>query len=245
MSDRSGPGRIVSTVPVPPAGEHRDLIWYGGTFDPPTVAHVDLPRHVLRAIDAWAVVYCPAARSPFKDTGPVASGDDRVAMLAAALGEREDAFVSRVEIDAETSGEPSYTVRTLERVRAELDEAGFSGRVRLLLGADQARSFHRWREPERIAELAEPLVVLRSENGTDDDWDAERSRLVRVLEDAWAGADRCPAWADDIVRAPVIDASATRARSVLASGGGDARGLVGLVPDAVRRVIRERGLYAE
>lgn len=206
------------------------VLLFGGTFDPPHKAHVELPLRAREAYGAEWLVYVPAAQSPHKADAPGASGEDRVAMLEAAVGDAAGVIVSRVEIDAPVG--PSYTVRTLERVRSALGDAR---EVRLLIGADQAVSFHRWREFERVMALAEPLVMLRSPDET-------RDSLLASMRPHWEGA-ALEAWGERVVDVPVLDVSATRVRELLERGAIDSAELGVLLPREVIGVIRARGLY--
>ena len=206
------------------------VLLFGGTFDPPHRAHVELPLLVREKLGASWLVYIPAGRSPHKDDGPSASGDDRVAMLEAALDGRAGVLVSRVEIEAPEG--PSYTVRTLGRLR---DSVGEDRELRLLIGADQARSFHRWREHERVADLAEPVVMLRAPQET-------KESLLKAMSPFWSTAGLAD-WEGRVVGVPLVDVSATRLRELLALGDFEHPGLAEMLPASVLAVIRERRLY--
>ncbi|MBX3407636.1 MAG: hypothetical protein KF869_12830 [Phycisphaeraceae bacterium] len=237
--------------PLPLGADATAAIFFGGTFDPPHVAHVELPRRVREWYEAhcgaqgtaW-LVYVPATRSPLKEEGPIASNADRVAMLRAALSEGresggpiERALVWTDEIDRATSSTdgPSFTVETMERARAWLDGHGRAGvRMRLLIGADQAAQFHRWRSPRRIIELAEPLVMVR---------DRDAASIVESLRASgfWSAAE-IDGWAGRIVPVGTIDVSATAVRAALEVGQQEVAARV-LAP-GVASYIAERGLYA-
>jgi len=55
---------VVGTFPVPEGA--REVVVFGGSFDPPTRAHTALPIASRDAMGADHLVYIPAARSPFK-----------------------------------------------------------------------------------------------------------------------------------------------------------------------------------
>ena len=59
----------------------RRLIVFGGSFDPPHIAHEQLPALAMQAINADVVVYVPAARQPLKLDGEHTSALHRLAML--------------------------------------------------------------------------------------------------------------------------------------------------------------------
>lgn len=228
----------IGTAPLPPG--LRSLLVFGGTFDPPHTGHVTLPALARDALGADWLLYVPTARSPLKQQEPGAPAADRIAMLAAALRGHERVSITTIETDAATGANaaaPSYTVGTLHRLRGLLPP---STGVRLLIGADQAADFHRWRRPREILRLAEPAVMLRASRGGDAA-DA-RQELMAILAPHWSGTE-LQAWAGRIVPVPMIRASASEAREILRREGCESPRLLELLPRPVIDVIRARGLY--
>jgi nicotinate-nucleotide adenylyltransferase len=150
------------------------------------------------------VIFVPARRSPLKDDAPVAPEADRLAMLEIATADEPRFTCSRIELDRPA---PSYTVDTLGALAAQ-------GRLFLILGADAARDLPRWKDPERVRELA-TLVVARRPGADDAD-------PAAILLDT-----------------PLMDVSARELRERAAHG----RSLRYLVPDAVWRYIEEHRIY--
>jgi nicotinate-nucleotide adenylyltransferase len=234
-------------MPVPPGTPLVILI--GGTFDPPHRAHVELPVRARKELELRAgcagrgvLVYIPAARSPLKVIGPRATDAERVAMLAIALAGVPRAGIWTDEIDRAAARDgapppPSYTVDTVARARAWLDTHACRGAIlRLLIGADQAIDFHRWREPQRIIELAEPAVMLRPPVRTRED-------LVRKLRDSACADTEIEQWTSRIVDTGVIDAAATSVRGLLASPPVDLAALGTLLSPGVIDYITSHRLY--
>lgn len=222
------------------------VVLIGGTFDPPHVAHIELPLRVRDELErragcegrAW-LVYIPAARSPHKETGPVASDAERAEMLRLALADRDRTAVWTDEIDRAAAGVPSYTVETVRRARRWLDDhGGAATRLRLLIGADQALAFHRWREPGALAEIAEPAVMLRPPIDTPEEL-AEGLRQTG----AWSGS-QLREWGARAVHVGVIDAAATSVRELLAAPVRDGAKLRELLDERVLEYIEANGLYA-
>lgn len=162
-------------TPLPLGPGARRVLLFGGTFDPPHTGHTRLPAAARDRLwpgrdDAW-IVFVPAARSPHKTTAARASDEDRVAMLRRAAEGIARAVVWTDEIDrARWSASrgveaPSYTVDTVDRAREVLPAAPRI-ELRLLIGADQAAAFHRWRSPRRIIALAPPVVMSRTLAGS-------------------------------------------------------------------------------
>ncbi len=138
---------------------------FGGTFDPVHVGHLAIANDALDELELERVYFVPARRSPLKQDGPVASAEDRLAMLAAAIALEPRFRVSPVELDRKG---PSFTVDTLEALRGE-------GALFLILGSDAYADFERWREPGRIRDLA--TIVLAARPGAPD-----APRGVRMLD---------------------------------------------------------------
>ena len=125
---------------------------YGGSFNPPHVAHVLAAAYVLSCRELDVVVVVPTFQHPFAKS--LVSFEDRIAMCRLAF--RDLARVEVSPIEAELGGE-SRTVRTLEH----LQEAHPEWRMRLIVGADVVHELDRWWSPERVKALAPPLVLGR------------------------------------------------------------------------------------
>lgn len=223
----------MSGVPVgraPVGANARLALVFGGTFDPPHRAHVELPARVRDVMGADAIVYVPAARSPHKPDGPVASGAERVEMLRLALAGARGVSISDLELNSGGAA-PSYTVDTLRTLRAEIPR---TTALRLLIGADQAAAFHRWREPEEIIRLAEPVVMLRAPHETIES-------LMGAMAERWS-APELARWRDRVVAVPVLDVEATDIRGLLRADPDDPEP-ARLLPGPVLAYIRARGLY--
>jgi nicotinate-nucleotide adenylyltransferase len=219
----------VGAAPVPASA--RRVVVFGGTFDPPHAAHIELPIAARDRLGADWLLYVVARRSPHKDRGPAASPAARLDMLRAALQGRARVSISDWEIE-HAGKEPSYTVDTLRALRARL---GDGTRLRLLIGSDQAAAFHRWREPGEIIALAEPAVLLRAPLDS-------RESLIQELTPHWSEAE-LQRWHARILDVPVRDAAAMDARALLLREGPSGPRVRALIPESVVRVIRERGLY--
>ena len=124
---------------------------FGGTFDPLHFGHLAIAQAALDGATLDRVIFVPARRSPLKESGPIASAADRLAMLEAATKDEERFTVSRLELDRDG---PSYTVDTLEALRGD-------GDLHLILGSDALAALPRWKSPDRIRELATLLVARR------------------------------------------------------------------------------------
>jgi nicotinate-nucleotide adenylyltransferase len=216
----------VGPLPIPKSA--KTVLIYGGAFDPPHRAHVQLPPRARDAIGADLLLYVPAAAAPLKE-GPAASNMDRIGMLEAALEGEPDIAIATLELER---GGSSYTIDTLEHITSRRPNLT----LRLLIGADQARQFHEWKQAREIIELAEPAVMLRPPAEEAED-------LLEDMAPHWSESETA-SWRRRLVELPAIDASSTRARELLARSPADPE-LERLLTAPVRAYIRRNKLYRE
>lgn len=125
---------------------------YGGSFDPPHVAHLDTARYLLGRGDFERVLVVPVYEHAFHK--PLAPFEHRVAMCALCFADTSGVTVSDME---KTLPRPSFTVRTLERIVS--DHPDF--RLRFVMGSDALGEIDKWHDFERVRALAPPFVVTR------------------------------------------------------------------------------------
>lgn len=123
---------------------------YGGSFNPPHCGHVLVASYALAAEPFDRVVVVPTFVHPFGKA--LADYEHRVRMCELAFASIRGVEISRIE---EELGGPSYTVATLEALKARQRNADF----RLLLGTDLLPYTDKWANFERVRELA-PLYIV-------------------------------------------------------------------------------------
>jgi nicotinate-nucleotide adenylyltransferase len=125
---------------------------FGGSFDPPHVAHTLLAAYALSAHGLERVLVIPTYAHAFgKALSPF---EDRLCMCELAFGELQRVEVSSIERDLPT---PSLTVHTLEALLQQHPGV----QLRLLIGADLLPETYAWHDFARIEVLAPPLIVER------------------------------------------------------------------------------------
>jgi nicotinate-nucleotide adenylyltransferase len=132
---------------------------YGGSFNPPHVAHAMVAGWILwtsRAEQVWLV---PVFRHAFegRQDKSLAPFERRVRWCEALAQDvdRARVVVSRIEAHLST---PSFTVATLEALRTRHPEHTF----RLVVGADVASQTTQWKEWDRIEAEFDPILVGRA-----------------------------------------------------------------------------------
>ena len=125
---------------------------FGGSFNPPHLAHVLAVTVVLARFEVSRMLVVPTFQHPFAKS--LAPYDDRVRMCELAMGWLTRVEISRVE---EELGGESRTLRTIEHLR----RAHPGESLRLVMGADIVVESAKWYGFDRIAELAPPIVLGR------------------------------------------------------------------------------------
>jgi nicotinate-nucleotide adenylyltransferase len=116
---------------------------FGGSFDPPHFGHLSLAYAVIEQTLVNEVIFIPAGQSPLKDQAAVASAEERLAMLEAAVS--EESRFSVLDWEVVRTG-LSYSIDTVIRFQDEHPEKV----LYWLLGEDQVEQLHLW---YRIDEL--------------------------------------------------------------------------------------------
>jgi nicotinate-nucleotide adenylyltransferase len=125
---------------------------YGGSFDPPHVAHLLTASYVLATGGFQRLFVVPVFEHAFEK--PLAPFEHRVAMCRLCFAGLRDVDVLDVEAELPR---PSYTARTLERLADEHSD----WHLRFVLGSDALADTSKWHDYERVTRLAPPFVVTR------------------------------------------------------------------------------------
>ena len=193
----------------------------GGTFDPPHLAHLTLGAAAKHALRLDRVIFVPAG-VPWRKAAQqaVTPGEIRVQMLRGAVAPLAWAEVSLVEV--ERTG-PSYISETLSLLAGERDGAADWW---FILGDDALADMPYWHRPERLLELARLALVWRPP-GAGTVSDEVRARLPGIEARL------------DIVPMTPLAVSATDIRQRIRDG----RATTILLPEGVRAIVDELGLY--
>ena len=125
---------------------------YGGSFDPPHIAHVLAAVYARKVGGFDLVLVLPVFEHAFhKSLTPYAH---RVRLCELAFEGIDGVAVSTLEQELPT---PSLTLRTLERLAALHPDWA----MRLLFGSDVLGDTSKWHAFERVSSLAPPFVVAR------------------------------------------------------------------------------------
>ena len=126
----------------------------GGTFNPFHYGHLE-PVLASRDTMEWdRILYVLAHRQPFKLDEEIAHDWHRWAMLVLATSDHDNVYASEIEL---ARGDVSYTVDTLEELRAQYPDATLDW----VIGDDNLAKLDEWKNLDRIFELANFAVLAR------------------------------------------------------------------------------------
>ncbi|MFB6274278.1 MAG: nicotinate (nicotinamide) nucleotide adenylyltransferase [Salinibacter sp.] len=190
-----------------------DIGLFGGSFNPPHIAHLVVAEVVRDQFDLSEVWWIPNATPPHKPDDELVAVEHRLAMTRRVVETNPHFRVCDLEVQREGV---SYTVDTLRVLQERRPDASFA----LLIGSDSLDHFAEWHCPDEIIERV-PLIVYKRP-GT----------IEAVAEPRFANRVR-------YVAAPVMEVSGTEIRARRRAG----RSIRYLVPEAVRTYIETHDLY--
>jgi nicotinate-nucleotide adenylyltransferase len=130
---------------------------FGGTFNPPHLAHSTLAEKVRMELKLDKIIFIPSAIPPLKDKNEVLEIKHRLEMSKIAFGNNPNYEVSDIEIN-NLNGK-SYTVDTLTKLQKRF--IGETVKFYLILGIDSLIDFPKWKNPEKLFELSEVAIINR------------------------------------------------------------------------------------
>lgn len=203
---------------------------FGGTFDPVHIGHLRSALEVTELMGLDELRLLPNARPPHRDT-PQVDAQARLAMVQSAVS-----GVECLSVDARELGrdKPSYTIDSLESIRAEL---GGDDQLFLVLGWDAFCGLPGWHRWEELLQYCHILVLQRPDADVEPPDELRNLLAARSQSDPTAMSG--PAGHISFVWQTPLAVSATQIRQLLASG----KSVRFLVPDAVLAYIEAHDLY--
>ncbi|WP_193161457.1 nicotinate-nucleotide adenylyltransferase [Microbulbifer hainanensis] len=209
---------------------------FGGTFDPVHFGHLRMALELRQAFGFDEMRLVPS-HQPRHRQAPGVSSEHRRQMLALAIQDCEELQLDEREL--KRAG-PTYTVDTLEELRAELgDEVSLS----FCMGLDSLLTLPGWHRWEQLLQLAHLVVVARPgwQLPAGDSGGAEAEVAELMTRCAGEAADlRRESRGRLVVREQtLLPISATHIRQLIARGESPRY----LLPAAVLQYIEDNNLY--
>lgn len=131
-----------------------NIIIFGGTFDPIHNGHLRIIKHAQDYLKG-RVILVPAKTPCWKN--PTESSMDRLEMIKIALKSYNlnDVIVSEYELNA--CCDINYSIDTLKHFKQTYK----NDNIYLIIGADQANLFHKWKDADLISKMCQVVYINR------------------------------------------------------------------------------------
>lgn len=193
----------------------------GGTFDPVHLGHLTMAEEARLQLNLDSVLFVPTGRPWLKEGQPLTEARHRVEMVRLAVASNPGFELCLDEVQRPG---PTYTSDTLDTL---IKERGRDTGWYFILGVDAMEQFHRWKDPERLLQLSNWVVVERPGHQGFD--------LPGFLARYPGAAGKV-----QLLSIPALGISGTELRGRAAEG----TSLRYYVPDAVADYIEQHQLYA-
>jgi len=184
-----------------------------GTFNPIHVGHLIIANHLAEFSDLDEVWLVVTPHNPHKKRNTLLEDTHRLAMVRIAVEEYPNLKASTIEFDLP---QPSYTVNTLAVLKERYPEDRFS----LIMGEDNLKSFHKWKNFEVILKNHEIYIYPRISEGNIETQFSDHSQIRKIA-------------------APIVEISSTFIRKSIASH----KNILPLLPQNVWKYIDEMNFY--
>ena len=141
----------------------KNIILFGGAFDPIHLGHLNMAKKASEQFKA-TVFFVPAKISVWKDkSAPV---EDKLEMVRLAIKDfgMDDKFIVS-DYEAKLESDTNYSIDTVKHFK----EMYHDSKIFLLIGGDQVDSFHKWKEADEIAKLAQVIYYGRISYGSSNE----------------------------------------------------------------------------
>ena len=186
----------------------------GGTFNPIHTAHLIIAEAAREKLRLDKVLFIPSANPPHKSSENLADAQARLKMINLAITGNE--FFESSDVEIKNLLSKSYTVDTIKILKDTLRDTG----IFLLIGMDCLLELQTWKEPDKLFELSEVVVLNREGFSVIDAMNEFRDRVKYVT-------------------VPNLEISSTEIRKKVKDG----KSIKYLVPFHVEDYIRKNKMY--
>jgi nicotinate-nucleotide adenylyltransferase len=146
---------------------------YFGTFNPIHIGHLAIANHMVEFSnldEIWLVV---TPHNPHKKKATLLADNHRLAMVRIALEDYPKLKASTIEFDLP---QPNYTVNTLAYLEEKYPKQDFS----LIMGEDNLKSFHKWKNYQVILDRYSIYVYPRISSGNIENQFTKHPKITKV-----------------------------------------------------------------
>ena len=186
---------------------------YFGTFNPIHIGHLSIANYVVEygeLDEVWMVV---TPHNPHKKKSSLLDNNHRIMMVDIALEDYPKIKSSKIEFNLP---QPNYTVNTLAVLEEKHPDKNFC----LIMGEDNLKSLHKWKNYEVILERYEIVVYPRISEGKVKTQFDNHPKITQVT-------------------APIMEISSTFIRRAIKEG----KNIRPLLPENVWKYLDEMNFY--
>lgn len=184
-----------------------------GTFNPFHTGHLIIANYMVEFSDLDEIWFVVTPLSPFKKKSSLLSNHHRLSLVNIAVEDFPKLKSSTVEFKMP---QPNYTINTL----VQLEEDYPSHQFCLIMGEDNLKGFHKWKNSETILENYEIFVYPRISGGEVENKLVEHPKIHRI-------------------DAPIVEISSTFIRNAIK----DKKDIRSMFPCNVWKYIDEMNFY--
>ena len=184
-----------------------------GSFNPIHIGHLIIANHLVENSDLDEVWFVVTPQSPFKQKKSLLDNHQRYELAYLATESYDHLSVSNIEFGLP---QPNYTIDTLPHISEKYEGIQFA----ILMGEDNLKSFHKWKNYEVILSDYHIYTYPRISEG----------KIPKTFENHPKITN---------VKAPIIEISSTMIRKGIAEG----KNVIPLLPNEVWKYIDEMNFY--
>lgn len=162
-----------------------------GSFNPIHIGHLILANYILEKSDMEQLWFVVSPQNPFKEKKSLLKDYHRLDMVNLALKNYPKMRASNIEFSLP---KPSYTTDTLAYLKEKYPENSFA----LIMGEDNLKNLHKWKNSENLVENNQIIVYPRK-------LEAENLEENLLLNHPNIS----------LIEAPIIEISATQIRDMI------------------------------
>lgn len=146
---------------------------YFGTFNPIHVGHLTIANHLAEYSDLNKIWFVVTPQSPFKKKSSLLDDRQRYEMVYRATEDYLKLEPSDIEFGLPL---PNYTINTLTYLKEKYPEHEFA----LIMGEDNLKSFHKWKNYELILQNHNIYIYPRISEGKIDTQFDKHPKIHRI-----------------------------------------------------------------